>query len=291
MNETVAENYRRRMVRVLDHIDRHPDGDLRLDTLSAVAAFSKFHFHRQFGAMFGLPVQRYVQLSRLKRAAFALACRPEMPVIEIALGAGYQAPDSFAKAFRKEFGRSPSAFRADPNWAAWQSAITPHDNARKHMTAQFKATDVEIVEFPAVPVITLSYRGDPAAVNSAIARFIAWRKANRTGPQVARTFNVFHGGRDVAAEDFRIDLACEAKPGIAPGEDMERSEIAGGRCARLRLSGVNDELEAPAMWLYRDWLPESGERLRDAPLFCERSNFGPGVPEHEMVTELYLPLA
>ena len=53
MNETAAENYRRRMARVLDYIDRHPDGDLRLETLSRVAAFSKFHFHRQFGATFG----------------------------------------------------------------------------------------------------------------------------------------------------------------------------------------------------------------------------------------------
>jgi len=291
MKDTAADNYRRRMARVLDHIDRHPDGDLRLETLSSIAAFSKFHFHRQFGATFGIPVQRYVNLSRMKRAAFALACRTEMPVIEIALAAGFQSPDAFAKAFRAEFGTSPSAFRKAPDWAAWQAAITPYDNARKQiMPADFKPADVEIVDFAEVPIIRLSHIGDPAALNGSIARFIAWRKANRVGPQVARTFNFFYGGRDVEPDDFRVDLACQAAPGLEPGEGMERATIPAGRCARVTLLGVNDDLEAPATWLYRSWLPESGETLRDVPLFCERSNFGPGLPESEMMTELYLPL-
>ena len=292
MNETAAENYRRRMARVLDHIDRHPDGDLRLETLASVAAFSKFHFHRQFGATFGIPVQRYVNLSRMKRAAFALACRTEMPVIEIALAAGFQSPDAFAKAFRAEFGTSPSAFRKAPDWAAWHTAITPYDNARKQiMHADFKPADVEIIDFAQVPILRLSHTGDPAGLNGSIARFIAWRKAHRAGPQIARTFNVFHGGQDVEPEDFRIDLACQAVPGLEPGEGMERAILPAGCCARLRLVGVNDDLEAPATWLYRSWLPQSGEALRDYPLFCERSNFGPGMPGNEMVTDLYLPLA
>jgi len=38
------------MQRALDHIDQHLDGDLDLEAVSSVAAFSKFHFHRQFKA-------------------------------------------------------------------------------------------------------------------------------------------------------------------------------------------------------------------------------------------------
>lgn len=55
------------MQRVLDYIDRHLDADLDLDILSGVAAFSKFHFHRQFTATFGLSVHRYIQLARMPR--------------------------------------------------------------------------------------------------------------------------------------------------------------------------------------------------------------------------------
>lgn len=57
-------NYHERMRRVLDHIDRHLDDVLDLDGLSGVAAFPKFHFHRQLTATLGLSVHRYVRLAR-----------------------------------------------------------------------------------------------------------------------------------------------------------------------------------------------------------------------------------
>lgn len=58
--KAALQNYQDRMRRVLDHIDRHLDDDLDLHALSGVAAFSKFHFHRQFSAIFRLSVYRYV---------------------------------------------------------------------------------------------------------------------------------------------------------------------------------------------------------------------------------------
>lgn len=288
MNETAATNYARRMARVLDHIDRHPDGDLSLAALAGVAAFSKFHFHRQFAATFGLSVQAYVSLSRLKRAAFQLANRAEMPVIAVALEAGYDSPDAFARVFRKAFGVSPSGFRRAPDWNAWHAAILPQTQARKYAMPQFAAEDVTIIAFAAVPVLTLHHDGPPHLLGASIGRFIAWRKANGAGPQKTRTFNIF--ASDGEGEP-QVTLACSRIPGLAPGEGMGEGVIPAGRCARLRLLGPADDLEAPANWLYREWLPASGEGLRDFPLFAERSNFGPGIPEGEMVTDLYLPLA
>ena len=65
--KAALRNYHARMQRVLDHIDRHLDDDLDLYALSSVAAYSKYHFHRQFTATFGLSVHRYIQLARMKR--------------------------------------------------------------------------------------------------------------------------------------------------------------------------------------------------------------------------------
>jgi AraC-like DNA-binding protein len=98
------ENYHVRMQRVLDHIDQHLDGDLDLEALSGVAAFSKCHFHRQFTSTFGLSVHRYVQLARMKRASYRLAYTGAQSVTDIAMDAGYDAPDAFARAFRQRSG-------------------------------------------------------------------------------------------------------------------------------------------------------------------------------------------
>lgn len=44
-----------------------------VERLSHVAAFSTYHFHRQFSALFGIGVVKCVQLRRLKRASYQLA--------------------------------------------------------------------------------------------------------------------------------------------------------------------------------------------------------------------------
>ena len=98
--KAALQNYQARMRRVLDYIDRHLDSDLDLETVSGVAAFSKFHFHRQFTATFGLSVHRYVQLARMKRASYWLAYGDAQSVTDVAMDAGYDAPDAFARAFR-----------------------------------------------------------------------------------------------------------------------------------------------------------------------------------------------
>ena len=80
--------HRARLGRVLGYVDGHLTGNVDVETLGRVAAFSKFHFHRQFAAAFGMAVFRYVQLTRLKRAGYRLAFRADEPIIEIAPSTG-----------------------------------------------------------------------------------------------------------------------------------------------------------------------------------------------------------
>ena len=292
--KAALQNYRARMQRVLDHIDRHLDGDLDLDTVSRVAAFSKFHFHRQFMATFGLSVHRYVQLARLKRASHRLAAKDGQSVTEIAMDAGYDAPDAFARAFRKRYGQSPSSFRTSPDWAPWLAAFGPLDNARnKLMQTIYTTDDVTIREVPPTPVAIMEHRGDRATLGDTIERFIAWRKAAGLSPENSSTFNVFRSEREPAnPADYSMDLCVGTDMAIAVDDGvMKPGVIPGGRCAVLRVNGASHNLEPPALYLYRDWLPESGEEARDFPIYCQRHlAFLPGGQVHEVVAELFLPL-
>jgi AraC family transcriptional regulator len=291
--KAARERHELRMQRVLDHIDRHLDEDLDLETLSGVAAFSKFHFHRQFAARFGLSVHRYVQLARMKRASYRLAFRPGATVTDVALEAGYEAPDAFARAFRQRFGQSPSAFREAADWASWLAAFGPLDQARsKLMQKTYTAAEVTIRAVPPTPVAIMQHRGDPAAIGATIQRFIAWRKANRLTPDFAATFNVFHcNPRTTPPAEYRMDLCVGTDREFDSGGGLvEPGVIPGGRRAVLRVVGRTDDLEPAALFLYRDWLPASGEEPGDFPLYCQRLSFFPEVPEHETVAELFLPL-
>src|SRR6201993_4883113 len=229
--KAALQNYHARMQRVLDPIDRHLDGDLDLETVSRVAAVSKFHFHRQFTATFGLSVHRYVQLARMKRASYRLAYRDDESVTDIAMDAGYDAPDAFARAFRQRIGQSPSSFRKSPDWEPWHAAFGPLDNARsKLMQKTFTTDDVTIRDVPPTPVAIMEHRGNPATLGATIQQFIAWRKAAGLHPKTSPTFNVWRSERRPASPaDYSVDLCVETdQPVEANGEQIKAGEIPGG---------------------------------------------------------------
>jgi AraC family transcriptional regulator len=292
MMTTRQDPYHARMKRVLSYIDRHLEDDLGLDTLSAVAALSKYHFHRQFRGYFGISVHRYVQLVRMKRAGQVLAFKDEASVTETALDVGYDAPDAFARAFRKSFGQLPSAFRDTPDWEVWFASLWPLTNARSKLmkTAYFLA-DVNIVDVPETPVAVLQHRGNPALVAEAIQKFIAWRRAVGLSAASSATYNVFHSDSDITPPDeFRLDICAATDRKIELNEQgVEAGVLPAGRCAVLRAIGA-ENVEPAIEFLYRDWLPASGEALRDFPLYCQRVSIVPMVAEHEAITDIFLPL-
>ncbi|MET0412437.1 MAG: AraC family transcriptional regulator [Polyangiaceae bacterium] len=293
MTTTALDAYRARLRRVLEHIEQDLEADLSVERLSAVAAFSKFHFHRQFSELFGLSVGRYVQLLRLKRASYQLVFRPELRVIEVALASGYDSHEAFSRAFKKAFGQTPSEFREQPAWHPWLETYQPMSELRSsHMTNDHDPEDVRIIDFAPLRVAVLEHRGDPRRLFETIRSFVEWRKQNGLRKDRSRTFNILYDDPfETQAARFRFDL-CAAIEGEVPDNTLgvyERT-IPGGRCATLRHVGSDDTLGESVRYLYGTWLPASGEEVRDFPLYLERVRFFPDVPENEAVLDLYLPL-
>ena len=72
---------------MLEFIHANPAGDLSLDALAAVAAMSRFHWHRVFHAITGETCVETVRRVRLNRAACWLK-QSDWPVSEIAARVG-----------------------------------------------------------------------------------------------------------------------------------------------------------------------------------------------------------
>lgn len=88
-------------------------GDLRRlcpSDMAAAARLSPFHFSRAFKVSTGLPPARWLARARLERAA-ALLRDTRLTVGEIADQVGYGGASQFARAFRRETGCSPQAYR------------------------------------------------------------------------------------------------------------------------------------------------------------------------------------
>jgi AraC family transcriptional regulator len=197
------------------------------------------------------------------------------------MDAGYDAPDAFARAFRQRFGQSPSSFRKSPDWAPWLAAFGPLDNARsKLMQITYEPDDVTIRDVPPTPVAIMEHRGDRATLGATIERFIAWRKAAGLSPETSPTFNIFRSERTPRTRPTTAWTSASGPTGRSPDdEQMKAGVIPGGRCAVLRVVHNTHNLEPAALYLYRDWLPASGEEARDFPIYCQRHfSFLPDAP-------------
>lgn len=279
--------YAQRFERVFDYIERHLGDTLDVEQLSRVAHFSKFHFHRQFSLCADISISAYVRRVRLRHASYRLVFRKYERITDIALEIGFDNPESFLRAFRQAFGQSPSQFRKHPQWQPWKEQFCLPLRIRS------EKMKVNIVKFNETKVAVLEHRGPPENVNDSVLQFIEWRKQSGLSPvKTSRTFGlIYDDPNTVEPEKFRFDI-CGEVSGDAPRnpQGVKSGTIPGGRYAVIRHQGPHECLGEKVYYLYRDWLPASGEELRDARLFFHYINLRSEVSDHELLTDIYLPL-
>jgi AraC family transcriptional regulator len=271
------------IARVITYIHAHLDEPLRLEALSAVAGLSAFHLQREFTRATGHSPARRAQLLRLKRASMRLVFQRERSITDVALEAGYQNAESFSRAFQKRLGQSPSAFRRAPAWRRWR-ALFSFPSSVEPVRMQ-----VEIVQFPETRVAAIEHLGSTANVYESTRKLVAWRIENRV-PAGKGTYGVHHDLRTHADSGYRLDLCVPFDREVkANPHGVIAKVIPGGRCARVRYRGSREYIPVTEP-LFNEWLPASGEQLRDFPIFFHYVNVGPDVLEQEMLTDIYLPL-
>lgn len=98
--------------KAIDYVEEHLCEEIDYEKVAAVSYSSSYHFQRVFSILCGYTLGEYIRLRRLTLAGTDLASGKEK-VIDIALKYCYDSPDSFAKAFQKFHGITPSQARAD----------------------------------------------------------------------------------------------------------------------------------------------------------------------------------
>jgi AraC family transcriptional regulator len=92
------------------YIEEHLADRIKLAALAQLARQSPFHFCRAFKQSLGMPPLRYQTKRRIERAKLLLA-QPAMSVTDVGFTVGFGCSTSFATAFRKATGFTPSAYQ------------------------------------------------------------------------------------------------------------------------------------------------------------------------------------
>ena len=95
-----------KIVALLQYLNAHLTEGLTIDELAARFYISKYHMMRRFHDETGYTIHGYVTEKRLLLAQQLL--EQGLPMGETALRCGYQEYSTFSRAYKKQFGRSPS---------------------------------------------------------------------------------------------------------------------------------------------------------------------------------------
>ena len=104
---TTRQELYRRALAARDFMFDHWDKDLTHDEIACQAFLSPYHFHRTFKEIFGLAPMSFFKKTKLQKAKELLQTG-KWTVTETAYRCGYGDVFTFSKAFKREWGVSPS---------------------------------------------------------------------------------------------------------------------------------------------------------------------------------------
>ena len=99
----------RKMLALLQYLGGHLGENISIDDLAGRFYISKYHMMRRFRDTTGYTIHNYITEKRLLLARQLL--EQGVPLTEIAERCGYQDYSTFSRAYKKQFGASPSATR------------------------------------------------------------------------------------------------------------------------------------------------------------------------------------
>lgn len=151
---------------------------------------------------------------------------------------------------------------------------------------------IQVIDFPRTAIAFLTHEGDPEAVMKTVAQFIQWRKQYGPSPRTSKTYNILYNDpRDVPKEEYRFDVAASIRKVVEPNDyAVQQGVIGSGRCARFRHNGSDRLLSESIDELYKTISLNEDYEIRNAPLFVERVQGFPDVPENDTIIDIYLPI-
>lgn len=97
---------------LLTWIECNLDKNLTIDIISSKSGYSKWHLQRMFHSITGCNLGSYVHKRKLTKAALALRMT-DTTILDISIFYNFDSQQSFTRAFKKQFGKSPGIYRRE----------------------------------------------------------------------------------------------------------------------------------------------------------------------------------
>lgn len=277
--------YLERIQHGVDYIEARLHEELELHCIAKEAGLSQWHFQRIFKSLTGDTLKSYVRSRRLAKS-LELLLSTKLRVLDIAVLAGFESQEAFARAFRKAFGMTPQQYRKLGNERVVMKKPQFSADYLRHIHHNV-SLEPEIRSQPGMRLVGLrtQFFGVDSEKNNIGALLPPlWAAFLARLPEIAqRVPGVCYGVvRQERSDSDQLEYhaAIEVTAGAVPPAGMVLVEVPAATYAKFEHRGPAPEIDHTVSYAYSTWLAQTGHARRHS-----------GGPDLEIYGPAYHPTA
>lgn len=259
------------MQKAIDYMEANLLERVTIEDIAKEANVSPYHFQRLFMILTDVTVGEYMRRRRLTLAAQELT-KPGCKIIDLAYKYGYNTPEAFSKAFRKQHGISPSEARKGSGKLHSYNRLVIQVNLKGAIPMKYRIVERDKIRITGVSR-EIPCMEDGVSPTPGITAF--WRELNENGT-VQRLVQLMNGSikgpLGVTSSYDKNKNTIEYWIGVeqrTPAEsEFAVTELPPAKWVVFEVKGPAPTA-MPKAWkqIYSEWFPSNGfEPAEQAPL-------------------------
>ncbi len=286
-NPTQLERYKK----LLSFIDAHFKEDINIKKVEEVCHYSYRNINRIFEALHHETIGKYIKRLRLEKAAQYLKYS-EMEVSDIAHEVGFEDRTSFSKAFKNKYKNSPSAFRknSESDWEDMQESLLKKDGVKREKLS------FEIEYLPDFKTLFIEYRGpydDRKSIDETWEKLMSYATNKDLISDTSILMTEIVDDEEISdhiRSRYYFSLVLEQPLTFKPEGLFRTKSHQRQKYVKFTFKGSDKENADFYRQIYTFWMQDVGLEMVDLPTLEFYPNYEEGIPEKEVITEIYIPV-
>jgi AraC family transcriptional regulator len=256
-------HYLKRVQQGIDYVEAHLDTDIVLSDVAKAAGLSQWHFQRVFRALTNETLKTYIRSRRFAKALDQLLTT-KLPILDIAMAAGFETQESFTRAFKSCFGITPGQYRTFGSRSQLVKKVELDADYLRHIHRNVSLVP-EVYEQRAMQLVavrTLFYGVDSEKNNLAKKLPPLWASfLPRLGEVPHAVPGVCYGVVSPvhdSSDQLQYFAAIEVSQKAALPDGMLALEVPKARYAKFCHKGPVSGIDKTVNYVYSSWLLSSG---------------------------------
>ena len=281
MRSDTEKIHQQKVNQAIDYISANLHQPLALDVLANQMNVSVRQLLRIMRASLNEPLSAYVARQRMERAVMYMQME-ELSLTQLAEMVGYDNPQSFSKAFKKQFGTSPKAYMNELQ-ARLEHYAKRNGNNPNHLPAETCEED----DLNLVYIRIIGKYGESNSYETAWNKLIGFLNNHQALSAQTRCIGICFDDPNVTLpERCRFYACASVQKNIAPTGEFGTIRLRKGKYAVFTLNGNYSGLQK----LYNDINIHFDYILRHGMAFEEYLNSPHDTKEENLLTKIFIPV-